>query len=215
MPIDRILFIDAYDSFSNSIIALLSHQLSISVESIKIDDPRFILNDEAFYRFLDGFSAVVAGPGPGHPAQTQDVGLIGKLWNLPEQHILPVLGICLGFQSLAISHGASIRKLSRGLHGMIREIDRCPDGLAAGNIFAGVADFKATLYHSLCIDIGQQRVIPRLWRSEPGLIISYYQMCVKYTVQTEFSRDLHCRCSVQLQSVQRQKRRENHYQHIQ
>ncbi|KAK6439136.1 para-aminobenzoate synthase, (PABA), partial [Oleoguttula sp. CCFEE 5521] len=80
----RILFIDAYDSFSNNITFLLRETLQVSVELIRIDDPRFVLNDDAFHAFLQSFDAVVAGPGPGHPANSEDVGLIGKLWSSPD-----------------------------------------------------------------------------------------------------------------------------------
>ena len=54
----RILYIDAYDSFANNIIALLKAELSVSVESVKIDDSRFVLNDDAFHEFLAGFDAL-------------------------------------------------------------------------------------------------------------------------------------------------------------
>ncbi|KAI7159820.1 hypothetical protein KC324_g13524, partial [Hortaea werneckii] len=84
MPPSRILFIDAYDSFSNNITTLLKDNLPVTVESIHIDDPRFVFNDDGFQSFLNKFDAVVAGPGPGHPANREDVGLIAKLWDLPE-----------------------------------------------------------------------------------------------------------------------------------
>lgn len=140
----RILYIDAYDSFSNNIITLLKVQLSVDVETIKIDDSRFVLNDDAFRHFLTGFDAVVAGPGPGHPAKDADVGLIGKLWNLPEEAILPVLGICLGFQSLAVAFGASIERLREPRHGLVTRIIHCGQSL-----YAETGEIWATQYHSL------------------------------------------------------------------
>ena len=107
----KVLFIDAYDSFSNNIISLLRSQLPVSVESIHIDDSRFVFNDDAFYSYLQHFDAVVAGPGPGHPENAADIGLIAKLWTAPDEHLLPVLGICLGFQSLCLAHGARVERL--------------------------------------------------------------------------------------------------------
>ena len=44
--------------------------------------------------YAQEFDAVVAGPGPGHPANASDVGLIGQLWNAPNDDLIPVLGIC-------------------------------------------------------------------------------------------------------------------------
>lgn len=144
MQPSRILFIDAYDSFSNSIVALLRAELPVTVECIKIDDARFVLNDEAFFTYLDAFHAVVAGPGPGHPANSHDVGLIGKLWGLPEKHLLPVLGICLGFQSLCLAFGAEVVRLREPRHGIMTMIDHCNR-----DIYAGTGKIVATQYHSL------------------------------------------------------------------
>lgn len=148
MQTPRILFIDAYDSFSNSIIALLRAQLPVSVESIRIDDPRFVLNDEAFFTYLDGFHAVVAGPGPGHPAKPEDIGLIGKLWAVPEKHTIPVLGICLGFQSLCHAFGGKVARLLEPRHGIMAIIEH-----AGEDVFSGAKKVVATQYHSLHIQL--------------------------------------------------------------
>ncbi|KAK4893258.1 para-aminobenzoate synthase, (PABA) [Elasticomyces elasticus] len=144
MPKNQILYIDAYDSFSNNIVALLRNNLPVTVESIKIDDPRFVLNDDAFQKYLNNFTAVVAGPGPGHPANSKDVGLIGKLWTLPDACTLPVLGICLGFQSLALAFGAGIEHLNEPRHGLVRHLTHCDR-----DIFSGIGELNATQYHSL------------------------------------------------------------------
>lgn len=155
-PHHRILFVDAYDSFSNSIIALLETELQVSVECIKIDDPRFVLNDDAFFTYLDGFDAVVAGPGPGHPGNPRDIGLINKLWNLPDQHLLPVLGICLGFQSLGLAFGAQVERLKEPRHGIMAMLTH-----SGKDIFAGTGKLVATQYHSLHVRL--QQVIGPGW----------------------------------------------------
>ena len=93
----RILFIDAYDSFTNNIISLLETRLHVEVTVIKIDD-----HIDDFATFLKPFAAVAAGPGPGDPRNLKDVGLFRELWQLDEHDVLPVLGICLGFQSLVL-----------------------------------------------------------------------------------------------------------------
>ena len=140
----HILFIDAYDSFSNNIIALLKEELSVSVETIKIDDARFVLNDDAFYDYLQNFDGVVAGPGPGHPENAFDVGLIGRLWNVPDDNLIPVLGICLGFQSLALAFGGTVEKLREPRHGMLTRLVHCDE-----DIFEQTGEIVATQYHSL------------------------------------------------------------------
>ncbi|KAL8958014.1 MAG: hypothetical protein Q9183_005918, partial [Haloplaca sp. 2 TL-2023] len=83
----QILFIDAYDSFSNNIVSLLETRLpNVRVTSIRIDEP--VVD---FPAFLAGFDAVVAGPGPGHPSNPEDVGLMTKLWQLADDNLIPVL----------------------------------------------------------------------------------------------------------------------------
>ena len=154
----RVLFIDAYDSFSNNIASLLGH-LSVVVHVIKIDDSRFIYADDTFFNFLATFDAVVAGPGPGHPANPEDVGLIGKLWTLSDQHLVPVIGICLGFQSLALAHGASIARLNQPRHGLVTRVIHC-----GSDIFAGTGEIYATQYHSLQACIQHSPNANELWK---------------------------------------------------
>ncbi|KAM0714095.1 hypothetical protein Q7P37_011059 [Cladosporium fusiforme] len=147
----RILFIDAYDSFSNNIINLLHDRLSVTVDSVFIDDPRFVFNDDAFHEHLQQFDAVVAGPGPGHPSNPNDIGLIAKLWTLSDSNLLPVLGICLGFQSLCLAHGASVGRLTQPRHGLVTPITHCGE-----DVYAQTGDVRATQYHSLHVNTGSR-----------------------------------------------------------
>jgi para-aminobenzoate synthetase len=142
----HILYIDAYDSFSNSIVGLLEQCLDVEVTTVRIDDIEASRN---LRTILKGFDAVVVGPGPGHPANANDVGLINQLWTLHDADILPILGICLGFQSLALACGAEVKRLCQARHGIVSEIFHC--GI---DIFEDITDLRATQYHSLYVDIG-------------------------------------------------------------
>ena len=143
----RVLFIDAYDSFTNNIIALLETSLHVQITTIKIDEP--ISN---FANFLKPFSAVVAGPGPGDPRNSKDVGWIRELWQLDRQDVLPILGICLGFQSLVLAFGGTVDRLEEPRHGIVRRVR----GLGEG-IFRDVEDVETVQYHSLHASIGLER----------------------------------------------------------
>lgn len=145
----KVLFIDAYDSFSNNIINLLKDRLSVTVESVFIDDPRFVFNDDAFHEHLQQFDAVVAGPGPGHPAIQEDIGLIAKLWTLPDEKLLPALGICLGFQSLCLAYGGSVGRLAQPRHGLVTPITHCGE-----DVYVDTGVVHATQYHSLHVQTG-------------------------------------------------------------
>ncbi|KAJ6789976.1 hypothetical protein PWT90_02932 [Aphanocladium album] len=144
----RILFVDAYDSFANNIVGLLETHLGAAVEVILVH-----IDDHACAADLAAvaarFDAVVVGPGPGNPTCARDVGLIDQLWRLDDANTLPVLGICLGFQSLCLAHGAGIRRLSQPRHGIVSRVSH-----QRTDILRGLDDFDATQYHSLCVDIG-------------------------------------------------------------
>lgn len=159
----KVLFIDAYDSFSNNIINLLQDRLSVTVSSVFIDDPRFVFNDDAFYEHVQQFDAVVAGPGPGHPAKPDDIGLIAKLWTLADDDLVPVLGICLGFQSLCLAFGASVGRLTQPRHGLVTPLTHCGD-----DVYAGTGVVRATQYHSLHVNAGlcksADQLEQRLWK---------------------------------------------------
>ncbi|KAJ9622355.1 para-aminobenzoate synthase, (PABA) [Taxawa tesnikishii (nom. ined.)] len=156
----RLLFLDAYDSFSNNIIALLHDVLQASITAIKIDDPRFLQNRPVFHAFLQTFDAVVAGPGPGNPRNPADVGLIEELWGQPEKSLSPVLGICLGFQSLAIAFGARVEQLLEPRHGFVTPITH-----RGRSLFQDAGIVEATQYHSLHVRLSQdQQVSEDLWR---------------------------------------------------
>ncbi|MCJ1472919.1 hypothetical protein MMC13_001568 [Lambiella insularis] len=140
----QILFIDAYDSFTNNIVALLETQLVCEVSQITIDAP---VPDLASY--LKQFTAVIAGPGPGHPAEETDVGLIKRLWFLSDDDIIPVLGICLGFQSLVLSFGGTVAPLNQPKHGIRAQIST-----SGSEIFQDLQNVDAVQYHSLHASLG-------------------------------------------------------------
>ncbi|KAI9697977.1 MAG: para-aminobenzoate synthase, (PABA) [Candelina mexicana] len=141
----RILYVDAYDSFSNNITALLEKALEVDVVVVEIDE-----NIEDLPAYLRGFDAVVVGPGPGNPKTKEDIGFANKLWELSDTDLVPILGICLGFQSLALAFGASVEQLRQPRHGIV-----------SGILYNGVSIFKdlddevlVTQYHSLHVNLG-------------------------------------------------------------
>ncbi|KAG8626099.1 hypothetical protein KVT40_006500 [Elsinoe batatas] len=160
----RLLFLDAYDSFTNNIIALLRSSLQARVTVIKIDDPRFLhAADSVFYSFLRRFDGVVAGPGPGDPHNSADIGLIEKLWHLPDTICLPILGICLGFQSLVLAFGGTVVRLREPRHGVIRSVEH-----RGTSLFENIGEIRATQYHSLHGRLGHDlKDLESLWKSSP------------------------------------------------
>jgi para-aminobenzoate synthetase len=149
----RILFLDAYDSFSNNIVALVEQNVYADVFKIFINDPELTKltssgGRDAFIDYLKKFDAVIAGPGPGWAKYDEDVGLMKELWQLQDEHMIPVLGICLGFQSMCLAFGADIGRLEEPRHGIITTVLHNRQ-----SIFRGVKNLLATQYHSLQVKL--------------------------------------------------------------
>lgn len=140
-PRKSILYIDAYDSFSYNVVAMLEEVLNVKVTVMTIDSE---WPDGNMTEFLQHYEAVVLGPGPGDPQIPKDVGIMKDIWNVDETDMLPVFGICLGFQSLCLHHGIPIGRLPYPLHGQVHRIST-----TGKDVFDGIRDLRVTLYHSL------------------------------------------------------------------
>ncbi|KAF2128842.1 para-aminobenzoate synthase [Dothidotthia symphoricarpi CBS 119687] len=153
----KILFLDAYDSFSNNIVALVEQNVEADVVKVFIDEPSLVCGQRptspterstrdtiSFRDYLKDFDAVIAGPGPGWAKCDTDVGLMKELWKLQDEDMMPVLGVCLGFQSLCLAFGAEIEKLEEPKHGIITDVLHNRQ-----SIFRDVEKLLATQYHSL------------------------------------------------------------------
>lgn len=143
-----VLFVDAYDSFAENIAALLYEQLQIQVTVIKIDcdiQKEFKQHNQ---EFIASFDAVVLGPGPGNPANDSDVGLFNDVWACARSERIPVLGICLGFQSLCAQYGVPVVRMGLPCHGHPKAICHTDK-----DIFLGTGSIVATCYNSLGVHL--------------------------------------------------------------
>ncbi|EKM61258.1 uncharacterized protein PHACADRAFT_247747 [Phanerochaete carnosa HHB-10118-sp] len=141
----RILLIDSYDSFTHNLAALCRRSIPGCIVHI-IKNNTIPFSDLS--SVLDQFSAVIVGPGPGSPDRHEDIGIVRNIWKLDEAHILPVFGVCLGLQSLAIEFGGTLKRLAVVKHGQISTI------LHEGSeIFKGVGPVEAVRYHSLHVSL--------------------------------------------------------------
>lgn len=137
-----VLLIDSYDSFTFNLKSLVEEATGEKVITIHNDS----LSADQLSKYLGLFSAVIVGPGPGHPTIPQDVGIIPKLFDgsLTGENV-PILGICLGFQSLCLSQGCEVKKLLSIRHGQVYKVSHNDDPL-----FSEVQNmFESVRYHSL------------------------------------------------------------------
>lgn len=135
----KALFIDNFDSFTYNVVHLLAAQ-AVEQDIVLNDDARLSAPD-----VLDGYDALVIGPGPGHPSQTPQVT---ALLQAAASRTMPVFGVCFGLQTIAHAFGGSVVRAPQPMHGKTSQIRHDATGL-----FEGVpAPFTATRYHSLCVD---------------------------------------------------------------
>ncbi|KAI3622748.1 para-aminobenzoic acid synthetase PAB1 [Moniliophthora roreri] len=154
----RILFVDSYDSFTFNLASLCRQAIPDSTIYV-------IKNDQIPIRtlvpLLKSFSAIVIGPGPGSPDNPRDIGVIADLWKLSEEDLLPIFGVCLGHQSLAIEHGAKLKRLRVVKHGQVSSIIHTRSGL-----FEGLETVNAVRYHSLHVELNGGDVEPVAWADD-------------------------------------------------
>ena len=134
-----VLMIDNYDSFTYNLVQYLS-QLGANVQVTR--------NDAVSLREIETMAptAIVISPGPGRPA---DAGLSLEI----VRHFLPtipILGVCLGHQTLAEACGGRIVPARRIVHGKAGEIEH-----QGHELFQGVrSPFPGGRYHSLVVERG-------------------------------------------------------------
>ena len=141
-----ILLIDNYDSFTYKLVHYveeLGHNVQvfrndkISLKKISKLDPK----------------KIIISPGPCTPNEAGIcIDLVKKFYDK-----MPILGVCLGHQSIGQAFGAKIIKASKIMHGKTSKVSNL-----GSKIFKGLpSSFEATRYHSLVIKNG---TVPKNFR---------------------------------------------------
>ena len=130
--------VDNYDSFTYNLVQYLG-ELGAEVDVLRNDEA----DAEALMaRASDG---LVISPGPGTP---DDAGVSVAAIERFGAAGVPVLGVCLGHQSIGVAYGARIVRAASIMHGKISTISHDERG-----IFKGLPKrIDATRYHSLVIE---------------------------------------------------------------
>jgi len=132
-----LLMIDNYDSFTFNLVQYLQ-TLGAEVQVVR--------NDALTVDAIDalGPQQIVISPGPGTP---NDAGICMAVIERLGPRI-PILGVCLGHQSLGQVYGGDVVRAGRIMHGKTSHIRHQGQG-----VFAGLPDaYEATRYHSLVVD---------------------------------------------------------------
>ncbi|MBD2569044.1 glutamine amidotransferase-related protein [Anabaena lutea] len=138
-----IIVIDNYDSFTYNLVQYLGE---LAVDFPIASDLKVFRNDKITVdeiRVLNP-DAVVISPGPGRP---EDAGIsLDIITELGSS--LPILGVCLGHQSIGQAFGGKIVSAPELMHGKTSQVSHTGVG-----VFQELANpITATRYHSLVID---------------------------------------------------------------
>jgi anthranilate synthase component 2 len=138
-----ILVIDNYDSFTYNLVQYLGE---LAVDFPVAKDLQVVRNDKITIDEIRALNpdAVVISPGPGRP---DDAGVsLSAIAQLGDK--LPILGVCLGHQSIGQVFGGKIVSAPELMHGKTSQVSHTGIG-----IFQGLENpLTATRYHSLVIE---------------------------------------------------------------
>ena len=139
-----ILVVDNYDSFTfNLVQALMAAGADVRVfrnDAIDREGVEALAADSAA-----DLRGIVVSPGPGDP---DHAGVSVDAIRVAAERGIPVLGVCLGMQSMAAAYGAAIVRAPTLVHGEASEVTHDGAGLLEGM----PPSFMAARYHSLAID---------------------------------------------------------------
>lgn len=133
-----LLLIDNYDSFTFNLVHYLG-ELGADVQVVRNDAMT------ATEALMTGPSAILLSPGPCDPDQA---GICLDLTKAAASAHVPLIGVCLGHQTIGQAFGGKVVRCHEIVHGKMGVIHHNGTGL-----FAGLpSPFQATRYHSLVVD---------------------------------------------------------------
>ena len=133
-----LLLIDNYDSFTYNLVHYFG-ELGANVVVHRND----ALNVQEAMALKP--SAIVLSPGPGTPEQS---GICLALTEAAAETKTPLLGVCLGHQTIGQVFGGKVVRCHEIVHGKMGAMHHSGKG-----VFAGLpSPFEATRYHSLIVD---------------------------------------------------------------
>ena len=147
----HVLIIDNYDSFTYNLVQYFGE---LGCELTIWRNDQFTLED---VRHLNP-DAIVVSPGPCTPLEAGlSVEVVREF-----APTIPMLGVCLGHQSMGEAFGARVVRAPLAVHGKTSRVQHDGQG-----VFAGLGDSAAvTRYHSLIVEDLPPDLLPTAWTTD-------------------------------------------------
>ncbi len=154
----RFLLVDNFDSFTYNIVHYLE-QCDVTVDVFN--------NLEVDGSALENYQAVVLSPGPGLPPQA---GKLMEVVALAFEKNIPILGVCLGMQALALHTGDSVYNQEIVKHGLAEEIHLTTE---YSLFYEGIREvLEVGLYHSWAVRLEEDSPFMPTAFSESKVLMS-------------------------------------------
>lgn len=148
----RLLLIDNYDSFTYNLVQFFG-ELGCEITVWRND--QFTLDDVHEL----AAEAIVISPGPCTPTEAgNSVEVVSEFGAKT-----PILGICLGHQSIGQAFGATVALAKQPVHGKTSKIRH-----TGQDLFAGMTkEIEVTRYHSLLVRDLPSELVATAWHTDP------------------------------------------------
>ncbi|MGW6543627.1 chorismate-binding protein [Streptomyces massasporeus] len=154
----KTLLIDNYDSYTYNLFQLIAE--------VNGEEPVVVRNDASVDGLPDlrAFDNLVVSPGSGHPGVARDFGIGSRLLATSP---VPVLGVCLGHQGIALGEAGLVGPAPEPRHGHLSTIRH--DGR---DLFHGLPQqFTAVRYHSLAVREPLPKTLEATAWAEDGVLM--------------------------------------------
>lgn len=153
----NVVLIDNNDSFTYNIVNVINIVDEVKLTVINYEDIEI--------ERLINYDRIIISPGPSLPS---DYPKLFDILNTYKDY-KPILGICLGHQTICSYFGASLYNLSEVIHGQLHSVSIIEDSLLFDGVYSPTS---VGLYHSWAVDINSlpQEIIP-IAISEMGVLM--------------------------------------------
>jgi anthranilate synthase component 2 len=153
----KVLLVDNFDSFSFNLV----HYLEKLDAEVVVETNVSVSLDR-----LSEYDRIVLSPGPGLPQES------GKLMEVVSTAIdlkIPILGVCLGMQAIALHFGDELYNQDGLKHGCAESLTQNGKNVLYQNL---PKEFKVGLYHSWAVKLNEHSPLMPTAFSESGVLMS-------------------------------------------